>query len=178
VHPFNTAAIRMSLEEGAGSRGQSFFSFMGKTMKEKGAMSLYNGLSAGILRQIFYATSRFGLFEVFRDEMAKYRETDIWSRLISGCASGALAAFISCPAEVTLVRLSNDATLPPEKRRNYTGVANAFNRIIKEEGPKAFFSGSAPFVNRAMLVGVVQVGTTKTVVESIPPHIELRFRNI
>lgn len=121
-------------------------------------MSLYNGLSAGILRQIFYATSRFGLFEVFRDEMAKYRETDIWSRLISGCASGAMAAFISCPAEVTLVRLSNDATLPPEKRRNYTGVTNAFSRIIKEEGPKAFFSGSAPFVNRAMLVGVVQVG--------------------
>jgi solute carrier family 25 oxoglutarate transporter 11 len=30
---------------------------------------------------------------------------------------------------------------------------------MREEGFKAFFSGSGPFVNRAMLVGAVQVGT-------------------
>lgn len=71
----------------------------------------------------------------------------------------ALAAFISCPAEVTLVRISNDATLPADKRRNYKGVADAFQRILKEEGFKTFFSGSGPFVNRAMMVGAVQVGT-------------------
>ena len=47
-----------------------------------------SGLSAGLLRQIFYTTSRLGLFEVFRDEMAKYRPTDIWSRLSTGMVSG------------------------------------------------------------------------------------------
>ena len=71
----------------------------------------------------------------------------------------ALAAVISCPAEVTLVRISNDGTLPPEMRRNYTGIVNAFTRIMSEEGPKTFFSGCGPFVNRAMMVGAVQVGT-------------------
>ncbi len=70
-----------------------------------------------------------------------------------------MAALISCPAEVTLVRMSNDASQPPEKRRNYKGVADAFRRIIKEEGVPTFFRGSGPFVNRAMLVGAVQVGT-------------------
>jgi len=122
-------------------------------------MTLYSGLSAGLLRQIFYATSRFGLFEVFRDEMAKYRPTDFYSRLITGCASGGIAACISCPAEVTLVRISNDKTLPEASRRNYKGVVDAFSRILREEGVRAFFSGSGPFVNRAMLVGAVQVGT-------------------
>lgn len=39
------------------------------------------------------------------------------------------AALISCPAEVTLVRLSNDATLPVEQRRNYSGVVDAFTRM-------------------------------------------------
>jgi solute carrier family 25 oxoglutarate transporter 11 len=73
--------------------------------------------------------------------------------------SGGVAALISCPAEVTLVRISNDSTLPIESRRNYKGVVDAFQRIMKEEGPKTFFSGSGPFVNRAMLVGAVQVGT-------------------
>ena len=87
------------------------------TIREQGAMSLYSGLSAGLLRQIFYTTSRIGLFEVFRDEMSKYRQTDIWSRLSTGMVSGGIAALISCPAEVTLVRISNDQTQPAAMRR-------------------------------------------------------------
>jgi ASC-1-like (ASCH) protein len=75
------------------------------------------------------------------------------------CLPSALAAAISCPAEVTLVRISNDAQLAPEKRRNYKGVVDAFQRILREEGVKTFFSGCGPFVNRAMMVGAVQVGT-------------------
>lgn len=70
-----------------------------------------------------------------------------------------IAALISCPAEVTLVRMSNDSSQPVDKRRNYKGVVDAFQRIMKEEGFAAFFRGSGPFVNRAMLVGAVQVGT-------------------
>lgn len=61
----------------------SFFSFLKNTAKNDGIMSLYTGLSAGLLRQVFYATSRFGLFELFRDELAKYRPTDIYSRLVT-----------------------------------------------------------------------------------------------
>ena len=48
--------------------------------------------------------------------------------------SGGIAALISCPAEVTLVRISNDNTLPIESRRNYKGVFDAFQRILREEG--------------------------------------------
>lgn len=116
-------------------------------------MSLYNGLSAGLLKQLFYATSRFGLFEVFRDELAKHRPTDMLSRFIAGVSSGGIAAMISCPAEVTLVRISNDATLRADKRRDYKSIADAFRRILTEEGPMAFFRGCGPFVNRSMLVG-------------------------
>lgn len=142
-----------------GNQGESFFKFLNRVKQERGFMSLYQGLEAGILRQVFYATSRFGLFEVIRDYLAHHRETDIYSRLIAGCSSGGMAALISCPAEVTLVRISNDATLPLEQRRNYKGVVNAFQRILSEEGVPAFFRGSGPFVNRAMLVGAVQIGT-------------------
>lgn len=161
IHPFNTLGIRMNLahSSGAANANLSFFSYASNTIKKEGVMNLYQGLSAGILRQVFYATSRLGFFEVIRDEVAKHRQVDFASRLFSGVTSGAIAALISCPAEVTLVRISNDSTLPVEKRRNYTGVLNAFQRILKEEGAAAFFRGSSPFVNRAMLVGAVQIGT-------------------
>lgn len=86
VHPFNTVCVRMNLATASGSpKGNlSFVKYLSSTVKEAGFMSLYAGLSAGLLRQTCYATSRFGLFEVFRDEMAKYRPTDIWSRLSTG----------------------------------------------------------------------------------------------
>eukprot|EP01116_Phalansterium_solitarium_P004588 TRINITY_DN15617_c0_g1_i1.p1 TRINITY_DN15617_c0_g1~~TRINITY_DN15617_c0_g1_i1.p1 ORF type:complete len:314 (-),score=142.98 TRINITY_DN15617_c0_g1_i1:415-1356(-) len=163
VHPFNTLAVRMnlaSLKAGAGQAPpQSFPKFAADIVKNEGTMSLYKGLSAGVTRQIFYATSRFGLFEVFRDELAKYRKTDIWSRLAVGVASGGVAAYISCPAEVSLVRMSNDMSLPADQRRNYKSVVDAAFRIAREEGPAAFWRGSMPFVSRAMLVGATQIGT-------------------
>jgi len=161
VHPFNTAAVKMSLASMSGnSQKLSFFPFLSGIIKKEGAMSLYDGLGAGITRQIFYATSRFGLFETFRDMYkAQYGSIDFMGRLICGVTSGGVAACISCPAEVTLVRLSNDGSLPPDQRRGYKGVGDAFVRIFKEEGPSAFMRGAGPFVNRAMMVGAVQVGT-------------------
>lgn len=128
VHPFNTVCVRMNLASAvAASSGNtkaslSFPSYLSMTIREQGAMSLYSGLSAGLLRQIFYTTARIGLFEVFRDEMAKYRQTDIWSRLSTGMVSGGIAALISCPAEVTLVRISNDQTQPAAMRRYSTAL--------------------------------------------------------
>ena len=79
--------------------------------------------------------------------------------MVVGAATGATAAFISCPMEVATVRMSNDATLPIADRRNYTGVADVVKRIYKEEGVKAFYRGVTPFCQRAALVGVFQVAT-------------------
>merc|ERR1712187_116410 len=94
-----------------------------------------------------------------RDNMAKYREVDFFSRLACASAAGGMAAAISCPCEVSLVRMSNDATLPAAERRNYTGVMNCASRIAREEGVMAFWRGSTPFVTRACLVGATQVAT-------------------
>mmetsp|Transcript_3606 Transcript_3606/g.8231 ORF Transcript_3606/g.8231 Transcript_3606/m.8231 type:complete len:315 (-) Transcript_3606:344-1288(-) len=155
VHPFNTIAVRSNLASAAGQ------TFTLKGMIEKqGLMSVYDGLSAGILRQVFYASTRFGLFETFRDMLHEYRgKTDFASRVATGLVSGGIAAYISCPMEVAVVRMSNDSSLPKEERRNYKSVVDTATRIIKEEGVGAFWRGSGPFVTRAMMVGVFQVAT-------------------
>lgn len=155
VHPANTVAVRWNL---AGMQGKKFHF---KTMiQESGWMSLYDGLAAGVLRQVFYASTRFGLFETFRDWLHQYRgKTDFASRVGVGAITGGIAAFVSCPMEVAVVRMSNDSSLPAEERRNYKNVFDTATRIVKEEGVTAFWRGSAPFVQRAMMVGVFQVAT-------------------
>merc|ERR1712091_705638 len=68
VHPFNTAAVRMNLASTQPNyQPTGFVAFFLKTGKERGYASFYDGIGAGVIRQIFYATSRFGLFETFRD---------------------------------------------------------------------------------------------------------------
>ena len=76
VHPFNTLAVRWNLEAMQNKK----FSIKGM-IAEQGVLSVYDGLPAAILRQVVYVTSRFGLFEVFRDKLHAYRgKTDFAGR--------------------------------------------------------------------------------------------------
>lgn len=90
IHPFNTLGIRMNLSivSGNASPKLSFIKFSTGIIQKEGFLSLYSGLSAGLTRQLFYATSRFGFFEVFRDELSKYWGTNFATRAIAGITAG------------------------------------------------------------------------------------------
>jgi solute carrier family 25 oxoglutarate transporter 11 len=155
IHPVNTLGVRLNLHK----EPISFPAFATKVVSEEGAMTLYKGLGAGLARQSIYATARLGLYEIMRDEVQKRKALDFPTRFGLACAAGGMAAALSCPCEVSLVRMSNDMALPPEQRRNYKNVADCFMRIATNEGIPAFWRGCSPFVNRAMLVGGTQVAT-------------------
>ena len=156
IHPANTLAVRMNLA----SMQRKTFSFKQMTQEPNWFLSLYDGLYAGCLRQVFYATSRLGLFESMKDYLEQnHGKPNFASRVGLGAISGGIAAYISCPMEVVVVRLSNDSQLPVNERRNYKGVFDTMTRIIREEGVTTFWRGSNPFVFRAMMVGIFQVAT-------------------
>tara|TARA_B110000971_G_C19813232_1_gene409793 strand:- start:74 stop:451 length:378 start_codon:yes stop_codon:yes gene_type:complete len=84
VHPFNTIAVRASL---AAAHNRTFS--LASMLKKEGFLSVYDGLSAGLARQVIYASSRFGLFEIFRDKLHVYRgKTDFPARVGVGAISG------------------------------------------------------------------------------------------
>jgi solute carrier family 25 oxoglutarate transporter 11 len=161
VHPFNTLSVRNNLLLASSNPNPLTPTQLAQQIiRTEGIGSLYKGIGAGIVRQIFYSTSVFGLFEVFRDLYSDYiGPAGVGSRMAVGLASGVCAAVLSCPAEVSLVRMSNDRALPISERRGYTNVFNAANRITMEEGILTFWRGSGPFAARAMLVGATQVAT-------------------
>eukprot|EP00949_MAST-11_sp_MAST-11-sp1_P003540 g3540.t1 len=168
IHPFNLLSVQLNLlnlnaanAEG-GSKIQkppSMLQYAKQTIRTRGFRSLYAGVGAGTARQIFYTTSRLGLFEKFSEIVSEHRKVGALERVGIGLCSGALAAIISCPAEVSLVRMSNDANLPASERRNYKSVMDCAIRIASEEGVATYWRGCMPFVQRAMIVGVCQVAT-------------------
>lgn len=73
----------------------------------------------------------------------------LWQKAICGLTAGGLGALVGSPADLTLIRMQADTTLPVEQRRNYKGVGDAFLRIVREEGVGGLFTGAGPTVVRA-----------------------------
>lgn len=125
-------------------------------------MDLYTGLSAGLLRQAAYTTSRLGFFDTFMKVLntaADKRGTKVGfkERAGAGLAAGGLAAVVGNPADLTLVRMQSDGLKPSSARANYTSVLDALVRVTRSEGPGALWAGCSPTVLRAMALNFGQL---------------------
>ena len=72
----------------------------------------------------------------------------------AGLAAGGLGALVGSPADLSLIRMQADSTLPEAQKRHYKGVGDALTRIVKEEGTIGLFRGAGPTVTRAMALNM------------------------
>ena len=138
------------------------FGVAANMIKTQGFGSLYRGLSAGLLRQATYTTARLGIYNNLSDMAMKANEGNpvpLWQKAACGLAAGGLGALVGNPADLTLLRMQADTSLPPEQRRNYKGVGDAFIRIVREEGLGGLFTGATPTVVRAMALNMGMLAT-------------------
>lgn len=172
--------VRLQLAGEGGAHGPTSPLLVLRTvLKNEGALALYKGLDAGLIRQLTYSTARLGLFRVFSDKMKELSKNadptspppplPLWKKAVAGLAAGGIAAAIGNPADLSLIRMQADATLPPESRRNYTGVLNALTRIVKEEGVLGLWRGSFPTVLRAMSLNMGMLATNDQCKEMLAP---------
>jgi len=61
---------------------------------------------------------------------------------------------VGSPADLALIRMQADATLPVAQRRNYSNAFNALYRIVADEGVLALWKGAGPTVVRAMALNM------------------------
>lgn len=87
----------------------------GKVIRTQGVLALYNGISASLLRQLTYSTTRFGIYEVGKQALGK--DAGFWGTILLAGSAGAAGGFIGTPADMVNVRMQNDVKLPPESRR-------------------------------------------------------------
>uniref|UniRef100_A0A0K0DGE6 Mitochondrial 2-oxoglutarate/malate carrier protein n=1 Tax=Angiostrongylus cantonensis TaxID=6313 RepID=A0A0K0DGE6_ANGCA len=119
-------------------------------IRNEGVMAVYNGLSAGLLRQATYTTTRLGT----GDSAPSFA-----MKVSLGMAAGAAGSVVGNPAELALIRMTSDGRLPPEQRRNYKNVFDALIRVVKEEGALTLWRGCGPTVMRGVVVNASQLST-------------------
>ena len=74
-------------------------------------------------------------------------------------ASGFLGGVAGNPADIMNVRMQNDASLPPDQRRNYRNAVDGLVRMTREEGLRVAFRGVLPNSLRAMLMTASQLAS-------------------
>lgn len=118
---------------------------------------MYKGLSAGLLRQATYTTARLGIYNKITEAALKMNENKplpLWEKAALGLTAGGLGALVGSPADLALIRMQADTTLPVEQRRGYKNAGDALIRVVKEEGIGGLFTGAGPTVVRAMALNM------------------------
>ena len=80
------------------SSGPSKTGLISNTMiiiRSQGFFALYNGLTASLLRQLTYSTTRFGIYEVAKQKISKQgQEVPLLHKIFLAGVSGAAGGFI------------------------------------------------------------------------------------
>ncbi|XP_074333466.1 mitochondrial uncoupling protein 5 [Apium graveolens] len=140
-----------------------------KIIQQDGVRALFSGVSATMLRQTLYSTTRMGLYDVMKQKWTdpETGNMPLMTKIGAGLIAGGIGAAVGNPADVAMVRMQADGRLPASQRRNYKSVVDAISQMRKTEGITSLWRGSSLTVNRAMLVTASQLASYDQIKESI-----------
>lgn len=163
VQPLDLIKTRLQISgQGGGAKEYSgALDAIAKIIKREGFPALYKGLSAGLLRQATYTTTRLGTYTFLNDKYKKEvgKTPNLLVSMGLGVAAGIAGSFVGNPAEISLIRMTADGRLPVDQRRNYSSVVNAVVRIVREEGLLTLWRGCIPTMGRAAVVNAAQLSS-------------------
>ncbi|XP_021897638.1 mitochondrial uncoupling protein 5 [Carica papaya] len=140
-----------------------------RIIQQEGVTALFSGVSATVLRQSLYSTTRMGLYDTMKQKWTdpKTRTMPLTHKIAGGLIAGGIGAAVGNPADVAMVRMQADGRLPPAQRRNYKSVVDAIVQMTRREGITSLWRGSSLTVTRAMLVTASQLASYDSVKEII-----------
>lgn len=159
THPLDLLKVHIQTQQ----EGRITLIGMGvKVVKNEGILGLYNGLSASLVRQMTYSTTRFGVYEVVKQAIMASQEDKnaplkFWQKIAIAGTAGMMGGFVGTPGDMVNVRMQNDMKIPREQRRNYKHAIDGIYRVATEEGMTKLFNGATMATIRAVLMTVGQI---------------------
>ncbi|KAA8901933.1 mitochondrial carrier domain-containing protein [Sphaerosporella brunnea] len=158
THPLDLVKVRLQT---AGKLSPGMAKTAINILEREGIRGLYSGLSASLLRQVTYSTTRFGAYDAIKNVMTPPggQQPGFATLVFISFGAGAIGGLAGNSADIINVRMQQDLANPPEKRRNYKNAFDGLVRMMREEGPTAMFRGVWPNILRAGLMTASQLAT-------------------
>ncbi|XP_053186967.1 mitochondrial brown fat uncoupling protein 1 [Scomber japonicus] len=174
--PLDTAKVRLQIQgeqkvdAAKNIRYRGVFGTISTMIRTEGPRSLYNGLVAGLQRQLCFASIRIGLYDNVRDFYTGGNQNPgVLLRILAGCTTGAMAVSFAQPTDVVKVRFQAQMNLDGVARR-YTGTMQAYRHIFQNEGLRGLWKGTLPNITRNALVNCTELVTYDLIKEAILRH--------
>ncbi|TFK04040.1 contactin-associated protein-like 2 [Platysternon megacephalum] len=165
--PLDTAKVRLQIQgESKPTKSVKTIHYKGvfgtitTMVKMEGPTSLYNGLVAGLQRQMSFASIRIGLYDSVKQFYTSTgsENAGILTRLLAGCTTGAMAVTCAQPTDVVKVRFQAHMRLT-DGTKKYSGTVDAYKTIAKEEGVRGLWKGTLPNITRNAIVNCGEMVT-------------------
>ncbi|MED6247933.1 Mitochondrial uncoupling protein 2 [Ataeniobius toweri] len=172
--PLDTAKVRLQIQGEkqavGGIRYKGVFGTISTMVRTEGPRSLYNGLVAGLQRQVCFASIRIGLYDNVKNFYTGGKENPgVLIRILAGCTTGAMAVSFAQPTDVVKVRFQAQMNLNGVARR-YNGTMQAYRQIFLNEGLRGLWKGTLPNITRNALVNCTELVTYDLIKEAILRH--------
>ncbi|XP_051980746.1 mitochondrial uncoupling protein 3 [Xyrauchen texanus] len=172
--PLDTAKVRLQIQgeskatsELAAVKYRGVFGTITTMVRTEGARSLYNGLVAGLQRQMSFASVRIGLYDSMKQFYTRGSENaGIVTRLLAGSTTGAMAVALAQPTDVVKVRFQAQVRQADGIKR-YNGTMDAYRTIARDEGVRGLWKGCMPNITRNAIVNCAELVTYDIIKELI-----------
>ncbi|KAK4311171.1 hypothetical protein Pmani_017313 [Petrolisthes manimaculis] len=154
THPLDLLKVHLQTQQVATMGGGQMAV---QIVRNQGVLALYNGLSASLLRQLTYSTTRFAIYEVMKQKMDTSGPIPFYKRALVAGFAGACGGFVGTPGDMINVRMQNDIKLPADQKRNYKHALDGVVRVVREEGVPRLFRGATTATFRAVLMTIGQL---------------------
>lgn len=148
VYPLDFARTRLAVDTGSGGDRQfnGLIDCLSKVAKSDGPLGLYRGFGISVLGIIVYRGAYFGLFDTGNAMLFGEGKNDNFFLMWAFAqTTTTLAGIISYPLDTIRRRLMMQSG---RKVMMYSGTIDCFQKILANEGGKAFFKGAASNVLR------------------------------
>jgi len=141
VYPLDFARTRLAADVGKGPADRQFnglIDCLGKIYKSDGLYGLYRGFGVSVLGIIVYRACYFGGYDTAKRSLFK-KDTNVVLKFIVAQIITGVSGLVSYPLDTVRRRLMMQSGRSDVL---YSGTLDCFAKILKNEGPKAFFKGA------------------------------------
>ncbi|EEU42396.1 uncharacterized protein NECHADRAFT_79923 [Fusarium vanettenii 77-13-4] len=173
-HPLDLVKVR--LQATPLSERKNVLETIVHILRNEGVSGLYRGLSAGLLRQLTYGSTRFAIYESIKEQSSKQGggPAPMTILLPGAFLSGACGALVGNPADLANVRMQNDRSLAPSLRQNYRSVFDVLVRVAKTDGIQGYLRGVFPNAIRAGAMTSCQLASYDGIKQSLVDNFSLK----